>query len=74
MSTLPPDAMRHLMVDPRVALNHDQAAHPEEDHAPRDVSNRNPMMVFLESILPWVHYGTDGDGHQIDGQNHDNED
>ncbi|XXG44939.1 hypothetical protein AAC387_Pa02g0161 [Persea americana] len=73
--TLPPDEMRHLMVDPRVAhaMQHggQAAANPERDNAPRDVLNRNPMVVFLESLLPWVHYGDDD---QIDGHNHDNED
>lgn len=70
---LPPEEMRNLMADPRMAqavqnvdpgMIREVAAHiPHEVAAriPREVLNRNPLVVLLESILPWVDYG---DGHE----------
>jgi len=34
-----------------------EAAGPEILRAPREVAGRNPALVFLESLLPWVDYG-----------------
>lgn len=74
--TMPPDDLRHLMVDPQIAhamQNGDQAANPESAHGPRDLLNRNPVVVFLESLLPWVDYGANLDVHLLDDRNQDNE-
>lgn len=30
---------------------------------PREVEGRNAAIVFLESLLPWIHYGDDRDEH-----------
>ncbi|XP_058102417.1 uncharacterized protein LOC131246371 [Magnolia sinica] len=68
VSTMPDD-LRNLMIDPHMAhamQNVDQAANPEGARAPREVLNRHPMMVLLESVLPWIHYGDNADGHQMD--------
>ncbi|KAL5998067.1 hypothetical protein ACLOJK_009002 [Asimina triloba] len=67
--TIPPDDLRNLMIDPHMAhaMQHvDEAAIPEEARAPREVLNRNPVMVFLESLLPWIDYGVNDNGHRID--------
>ncbi|KAK1256850.1 hypothetical protein QJS04_geneDACA015522 [Acorus gramineus] len=35
-------------------------------HPPREVVGRNPGLVFLESLLPWIDYGAHEHGHQDD--------
>lgn len=47
----------------------EQEAGLERLRAPREVAGRNPAVVFLESLLPWVDYG---DNHQ--GANDDDND
>jgi hypothetical protein len=42
-------------------------AGPERHRALREVAGRNPALVFLESIFPWVDYG--GDHHDANGEN-----
>ncbi|KAL5719290.1 hypothetical protein ACHQM5_012090 [Ranunculus cassubicifolius] len=71
--TLPPEEMRNLMVDPHMAQvmgnGEHVAANPEEVavRVPRDVTNRNPLAVFLESLLPWNDFGGAlGGDHNID--------
>ena len=40
----------------------------------RDLANRSPLVVLLESILPWVDYGADGSGTDQQNRHHpDNE-
>ncbi|GAV71411.1 Tcf25 domain-containing protein [Cephalotus follicularis] len=66
--TLPPDNLQNFMIDPRMmeaVQNGGQIANPLADGhvpAPRNVVNRNPLAVLLESMLPWVNYGSGGDG------------
>ncbi|KAF8379876.1 hypothetical protein HHK36_027341 [Tetracentron sinense] len=84
MPTMPPDDLRNLMVDPRMAQavqNGDQIVNAEGGaRATHEVMNRNPVVVFLESMLPWVDYGApneDGmfdEDDLFDGHDHDNED
>ncbi|XP_019056113.1 PREDICTED: transcription factor 25 isoform X2 [Nelumbo nucifera] len=77
VATMPPEDLRHLMIDPRMAepvqngdgiINIGGAA-----HAPREVMNRNPLVVFLESMLPWIDYGAANvdelDDHDRDDEN-----
>ncbi|KAF9601620.1 hypothetical protein IFM89_020914 [Coptis chinensis] len=73
--TMPPDELRDFMIDPRMAQavvgDGDHGANPEvAARAPREVMNRNGLVVFLESILPWVDYGENEDNH-LDGNNRD---
>ncbi|XP_021281378.1 transcription factor 25 [Herrania umbratica] len=80
--TLPPDNLQNFMVDMREAaqIGGQVANPPAGGHAPapRDVSNRNPLAVLFESLLPWVNYGDAGDGivdeNQVNGQGQDDED
>ncbi|KAF5177488.1 Transcription factor [Thalictrum thalictroides] len=72
---MPPDDLRNLMVDPRMAHamgNGGDEANPEvHARAPREVMNRNPVIVFLESILPWADYGGPLDGNHFEGHDRD---
>lgn len=74
--TLPPDNLQNFVADPRMGGGEQVAAggggggHHQQQQAPpvRDVANRNPLAVFLESMLPWVNLG-EGDAdadHQPD--------
>ncbi|XVF72896.1 hypothetical protein PTKIN_Ptkin12aG0157500 [Pterospermum kingtungense] len=82
VQTLPPDNLQNFMVDMREAaqIGGQVANLPAGGHAPapRDVANRNPLAVLLESLLPWVNYGTAGDDmldeNQVNGQGEENED
>lgn len=80
--TMPPEMLQNFMVDPRMreeVQNGGQVANPR---APRDVANRNPLVVLFESMLPWVDYGgRDGvveeeddqqnhNGHRLDDNEH----
>ncbi|XP_043716492.1 transcription factor 25 [Telopea speciosissima] len=76
--TMPPEDMQHLMIDPRMAQNvqngHHNANPEEATRAPREVMNRNPVLVFLESMLPWVDYGAAYENNELDGHDEWNED
>lgn len=70
--SLPPEELRPFMVGPGMLHEMppvEQEAGPERLRAPREVAGRNPAVVFLESLLPWVDYG---DNHQ--GANDDDND
>ncbi|KAL8196648.1 hypothetical protein R6Q57_024943 [Mikania cordata] len=64
--TIPPEILQDYMIDPRLVDNNNNANQENAGdvvRAPREVANRNPLTVLLESILPWVDYGTrEGDG------------
>lgn len=74
--TLPPDNLQNFVADPRMGGGEQVAAggggggHHQQQQAPpvRDVANRNPLAVFLESMLPWVNLGEGDDDadHQPD--------
>ncbi|KAF2565255.1 hypothetical protein F2Q68_00023681 [Brassica cretica] len=74
--TLPPDNLQNFVADPRMGGGDQVAAggggggHHQQQQAPpvRDVANRNPLAVFLESMLPWVNLGEGDDDadHQPD--------
>lgn len=76
--TLPPDNLQNFVVDPRMGeamQNGGHVGNPLDGGQvppPRDVANRNPLAVLIESMLPWVHYGDGADfiGPQDDHQNH----
>jgi len=59
--SLPPEELRPFMVGPGMVHEmppvEQEAAGPERLRAPREVAGRNPALVFLESLLPWVDYG-----------------
>ncbi|KAL6845958.1 hypothetical protein ACP4OV_023406 [Aristida adscensionis] len=58
--SLPPEELRPFMVGPGMVHGMpppEQEARPERLNAPREVAGRNPAVVFLESLLPWVDYG-----------------
>ncbi|GJN34350.1 hypothetical protein PR202_gb23002 [Eleusine coracana subsp. coracana] len=61
--SLPPEELRPFMVGPGMAHEipppPEHEAGPERLRAPREVAGRNPALVFLESLLPWVDYGDD---------------
>ncbi|KAL8458929.1 hypothetical protein ACS0TY_036425 [Phlomoides rotata] len=60
VSTMPPDNLQDFIVGQRgggVEFEHPQP-HIPENHAIRDVSNRSPLAVLFESMLPWINYGT----------------
>ncbi|XP_074313198.1 uncharacterized protein LOC141648435 [Silene latifolia] len=65
VATLPPDNLQNFLVaDPRMgdmAENQNQGPRGPVQ-APRELANRSPLAVLLESILPWVHFETDGPG------------
>lgn len=42
-------------------------ANPQIAHATHEVAGRNPAVVFLESLLPWVNYGE----RQLHEEDHD---
>jgi len=70
--SLPPEELRPFMVGPGMVHEMppvEQEAGPERLRAPREVAGRNPAVVFLESLLPWVDYG---DNHH--DANNDNDD
>ncbi|KAL0862088.1 hypothetical protein Bca101_041206 [Brassica carinata] len=68
--TLPPDNLQNFVAaDPRMGGDQVAAGGGGQQAAPpvRDVANRNPLAVFLESMLPWVNLG-DGDDDDADHQ------
>ncbi|KAJ8533588.1 hypothetical protein K7X08_006912 [Anisodus acutangulus] len=64
--TLPPDNLQNFMVDPRGEVPND-AAQPA-NHRVQDLSDRNAIDVLLESMLPWINYGSGHDQHDHDEQ------
>ncbi|KAL6496858.1 hypothetical protein OROGR_028787 [Orobanche gracilis] len=63
--TMPPDNLQDFMVDQRGGIeHHEQFPNVPGNHTVHDVLNRNPLAVLLESILPWINYGT-GDSENI---------
>ncbi|KAF2917052.1 hypothetical protein DAI22_09g164100 [Oryza sativa Japonica Group] len=71
--SLPPEELRPFMVAPGMA--HEMPPAEQElgievrPRAPREVAGRNPALVFLESLLPWVDYGDNH--HDENDQNND---
>lgn len=58
--TIPPEELRQFMVGPHLEEIHpggEGAANPPMPRATHEVAGRNAAVVFLESLLPWVHYG-----------------
>ncbi|PKU71860.1 transcription factor 25 [Dendrobium catenatum] len=58
--TIPPEELRQFMVGPHLDEIHpadEGDANPQTAHATHEVAGRNAAVVFLESLLPWVHYG-----------------
>ncbi|KAL0354358.1 UNVERIFIED_CONTAM: Transcription factor 25 [Sesamum radiatum] len=63
--TMPPDNLQDFMVDQMARIeNREQFHNIPENHMPRDLTNRNALAVLLESMLPWINYGT-GDGEHV---------
>ena len=63
--SLPPEELQQFMAGPHIMHEvhaGDVGALPERA-APRELTGRNPAVVFLESLLPWVNYGDGRDGH-----------
>lgn len=73
--TLPPDNLQNFVADPRMGGGGEQVVaagrggHHQQAPPPpvRDVANRNPLAVFLESMLPWVNLG---EGDDVDDADH----
>ncbi|KAH0462146.1 hypothetical protein IEQ34_009721 [Dendrobium chrysotoxum] len=58
--TIPPEELRQFMFGPHLDEIHpgdEGDANPQTAHATHEVAGRNAAVVFLESLLPWVHYG-----------------
>lgn len=73
--TIPPEELRPFMMAPDMAAGipegiiQEQDVIPERLRVPREVAGRNPAIVFLESLLPWIDYGVidrDGEGDDLD--------
>lgn len=66
MPTLPPDNLQNFVADPRM-VGGDQmvegggGGQHQAPPPPRDLANRNPLAVLIESMLPWAHYGNEDD-------------
>ncbi|XP_057499516.1 uncharacterized protein LOC130783765 isoform X2 [Actinidia eriantha] len=80
MPTMPPDNLQNFLAEPRMReiQNGDQVANvPNGVGVPHNLANRNPFVVLLESMLPWIDYGSrDGigeddqhNGHVEDAEN-----
>ena len=78
--TMPPDNLQNFLAEPRMreVQNGDQVANvPNGVGVPHNLANRNPFVVLLESMLPWIDYGSrDGvgeddqhNGHVEDAEN-----
>lgn len=63
--TLPPDNLQNFMVDPRGEVPND--AQPA-NHRVQDLTDRNAIAVLLESMLPWINYGSGHDQPEHDEQ------
>ncbi|PKA55795.1 hypothetical protein AXF42_Ash012087 [Apostasia shenzhenica] len=58
--TIPPEELRQFMVEPHANEMQNGEENPNAQivhDAPREVTGRNAAVVFLESLLPWAHYG-----------------
>ncbi|KAF6156771.1 hypothetical protein GIB67_033240 [Kingdonia uniflora] len=69
--TIPPEEVRNFMVDPQMAHalpNGDNGGIPDDIAAniPLEVADRNPIAVFLESLLPWNDFGSGQGDHHVD--------
>lgn len=67
--SLPPEELQQFMVGPQMVHEmpvDDVGAEPERARVPHDVAGRNPAVVFLESLLPWIDYGDNRDDHPDD--------
>lgn len=65
--TMPPDNLQDFIVGQRgggVEFEHPQP-HVPENHVLRDVSNRSPLAVLFESMLPWINYETGDLGEDV---------
>lgn len=62
MPIMPPDNLQDFIVDQRDGgVDHHQQQFPRnvpENDMLRDVTDRSPIAVLFESILPWMNYGT----------------
>ncbi|XP_049371108.1 uncharacterized protein LOC125836066 [Solanum verrucosum] len=65
VQTLPPDNLQNFMVDPRGEVPND--AQPA-NHRLQDLTDRNAIAVLLESMLPWMNYGSGHDQPDHDEQ------
>ncbi|CAN4076992.1 unnamed protein product [Withania somnifera] len=63
--TLPPDNLPNFMVDPRGEVPNDAQL---ANHRVQDLSDRNAIAVLLESMLPWINYGSGHDQPDHDEQ------
>lgn len=70
--TIPPEEMRHMMVDrPGIDVDPDALAgqHHQQGH-PGNLENGNPVLMFLQSLLPWMDYGPNANNdEQREGEN-----
>lgn len=68
--SLPPEELQQFMVGPQMVHEvhaGDAGVLRERVAAPRELAGRNALVVFLESLLPWIQYANDGDGHPDPG-------
>ncbi|KAI3914854.1 hypothetical protein MKX01_018023 [Papaver californicum] len=75
---IPPEELQNFLEDPHMAqavIQHMDPAVILEAvaHVPRDVHNRHPVVVLLESILPWMDYGAAHGDNQDHGHDQGNE-
>ncbi|XP_020249386.1 transcription factor 25, partial [Asparagus officinalis] len=64
--SLPPEELQQFMAGPQMVHEmhaDDIGAAAGRVPPPREVEGRNAAIVFLESLLPWIHYGDDRDEH-----------
>lgn len=73
--TMPPEDLRDLMINPQMAQamgNGIPRANPDAAvQAPRELANRHPLVVLLESLLPWATYGGAPEDNNPDRDNND---
>ncbi|VYS55765.1 unnamed protein product [Arabidopsis thaliana] len=72
MPTLPPDNLQNFVADPRMVGGEQMAEgggrgqHQAPPPRPRDLANRSPLAVLIESILPWANFGDGEDEIALD--------
>ncbi|KAK9667166.1 hypothetical protein RND81_14G237800 [Saponaria officinalis] len=61
VTILPEDFQNLLVIDPWMedTVENQNYYPPRLANTPRELANRSPLAVLLESILPWVHFETD---------------
>lgn len=77
VATMPPENLQNfMMIDPRMMEHQNPGANEQVRAPPRDLTNRSPLAVLFESLLPWVDYGANEvvndeqpDGHHRDDSN-----